>query len=94
MDTRDTTRDGLQALCLQLARDFPFAARRAFHGRSGRRRARLTGDCPLLQKLPGEESQQDGLPRFQQDNRSLEYKTSGWKLEPDGKRLDQHPRAQ
>lgn len=28
-----------------------------------------------------------GYPRFQKDNRSVEYKTSGWKLEPDGKRL-------
>ena len=28
-----------------------------------------------------------GSPRFQKDHRSVEYKTSGWKVEPDGKRL-------
>jgi len=35
------------------------------------------------EKKPGKK----GYPRFQKDNRSVEYKTSGWKLEPDGKRL-------
>ena len=28
-----------------------------------------------------------GYPRFQKDNRSVEYKTSGWCLEPDGKHV-------
>lgn len=28
-----------------------------------------------------------GYPRFQHDNRSVEYKTTGWKIEPDGKHI-------
>ncbi|GET43016.1 RNA-guided endonuclease InsQ/TnpB family protein [Microseira wollei] len=28
-----------------------------------------------------------GYPRFQKDNRSVEYKTSGWKLHPTGRRI-------
>ncbi len=28
-----------------------------------------------------------GYPRFQHDNRSVEYKTTGWKLETDGKHI-------
>jgi putative transposase len=28
-----------------------------------------------------------GYPRFQHDNRSVEYKQTGWKLEPDGKHI-------
>ena len=28
-----------------------------------------------------------GYPRFQKDNRSVEYKTSGWKLDSDGKHV-------
>src|SRR6266487_4940879 len=28
-----------------------------------------------------------GYPQFQHDNRSVEYKTTGWKLEPDGKHI-------
>src|SRR5438874_12265355 len=35
------------------------------------------------QKKPGKK----GYPRFQHDNRSVEYKTTGWKLEPDGKHI-------
>jgi putative transposase len=34
-------------------------------------------------KKPGKK----GSPKFQKDNRSGEYKTSGWRLEPDGKHL-------
>jgi putative transposase len=64
MDTRGTTQSDLQALCSQLAKDFPFAARREFHGPTGRRRLRLAGDCPLLQKLSGEEAGQKRLSSF------------------------------
>ena len=28
-----------------------------------------------------------GYPHFQHDNRSVEYKQTGWKLEPDGKHI-------
>ena len=28
-----------------------------------------------------------GSPRFQHENRSVEYKATGWKLEPDGKHM-------
>ena len=28
-----------------------------------------------------------GYPRFQHDNRSVEYKQTGWKVEPDGKHI-------
>src|SRR5260221_1281733 len=35
------------------------------------------------QKKPGKK----GYPKFQHDNRSVEYKTTGWKLEADGKHI-------
>jgi putative transposase len=41
--------------------------------------ARFYKNC--REKKPGKK----GYPRFQKDNRSVEYKTSGWKLEPDGR---------
>lgn len=34
-------------------------------------------------KIPGKK----GFPRFQKNNRSLEYKVAGWKLSPDRKRI-------
>jgi putative transposase len=87
MDTRGTTQSDLQALCSQLAKDFPFAARlnsmarQAAADRAWQAIARFYKNC--REKKPGKK----GYPRFQKDNRSVEYKTSGWKLEPDGKRL-------
>jgi putative transposase len=87
MDTRGVGPYQLQALCSQLAKDFPFAARlnsmarQAAADRAWQAIARFYEHCK--QKKPGKK----GYPRFQRDNRSVEYKTSGWKLESDGRRL-------
>ncbi len=39
--------------------------------------------------LPGKAHKpgKKGYPRFQKDNRSIEYKVAGWKLEPDGRHI-------
>jgi putative transposase len=87
MDGRGVGRADLQALCADLARDFPFAthlnsmARQAAADRAWQAIARFYDNCQ--KKKPGKK----GYPRFQKDNRSVEYKTSGWRLESDGKRL-------
>ena len=93
METRGTGDTALQAYCAQLAQDFPFAARlnsmarQAAADRAWAAISRFYKNCQ--EHKPGKK----GYPRFQKDNRSVEYKTSGWKLEPDGKYLTQHPRA-
>ncbi|HEU5199537.1 MAG TPA: transposase, partial [Ktedonobacterales bacterium] len=90
MDGRARGRVGqyeMQALCAQLAQEYPFAARlnsmarQASADRAWQSVARFYKNC--REHKPGKK----GYPRFQKDNRSVEYKTSGWKLEPDGKRL-------
>jgi putative transposase len=87
MDGRGVGQYELQALCAQLAHDFPFAARlhslarQASADRAWQSIARFSKNC--REHKPGKK----GYPRFQKDNRSVEYKTSGWRLEPDGKRL-------
>ncbi len=87
MDNQGVGQYDLQALCSQIARDYPFAARlnsmarQAAADRAWQSIARFYANCKA--KKPGKK----GFPRFQKDNRSAEYKTSGWKLEPDGKRL-------
>src|ERR687885_2094151 len=43
--------------------------------------SRVYGNCKS--KKPGKK----GFPRFQKDNRSIEYKTSGWKLDPTKRRI-------
>jgi putative transposase len=70
-----------------LAKAYPFAARLNSQARqtSADRAwlaiARFYDNC--RKKKPGKK----GYPRFQKDNRSVEYKNSGWKLESDGTHL-------
>ncbi|HEU5369685.1 MAG TPA: transposase [Ktedonobacterales bacterium] len=87
MDGRGVSQYDMQALCAQLAKEYPFAARlnsmarQASADRAWASISRFYQNC--REKKPGKK----GYPRFQKDNRSIEYKTSGWRLEPDGKRL-------
>ena len=87
MDTRGTGKHDLQCLCAELAREFPFArrlnsqARQASASRAWFAISRFYDNCK--QKKPGKK----GYPKFQHDNRSVEYKQTGWKLEPDGKHI-------
>jgi putative transposase len=87
MDGRGVGDNDLQVYCAELAQDYPFAAclnsqaRQVSADRAWLAIARFYKNC--REKKPGKK----GYPRFQHDNRSVEYKTTGWKLEPDGKRI-------
>src|ERR1051326_6639670 len=87
MDGRGIGDNDLQVYCSQLATDFPFAAllNSQAHQTSADRAwlsiARFYKNC--REQKPGKK----GYPRFQHDNRSVEYKATGWCLEPDGKRI-------
>jgi putative transposase len=87
MDVPGTTANDLQVHCRQLAKDFAFAAnlnsqaRQASADRTWQAISRFYANCKA--KIPGKK----GYPRFQHDNRSVEYKVTGWKLNPDGRHL-------
>ncbi len=87
MEVRGTSKNDLQCLCADLAREFPFArklnsqARQAAASRAWFAIERFYENCK--NHKPGKK----GYPRFQHDNRSVEYKQTGWKLEPDGKHI-------
>ena len=87
MDTCGTTGSDLNVACSGLAKDFPFAsqlnsqARQAAAERAWAAISRFYDNCK--NHKPGKK----GYPRFQRDNRSVEYKQTGWKLEPDGKHI-------
>jgi putative transposase len=95
MDGRGIGDNDLQVYCAQLAQEYPFAARLNSQARqtSADRAwlsiARFYKHC--REKKPGTQAsrrgQAKGYPHFQHDNRSVEYKMTGWKLEPDGKRI-------
>jgi putative transposase len=80
-DTCDTTRADLSSYCRLLAQEYPFVrhlnsqARQAAAERAGAAIMRFYRNCE--QKKPGRK----GYPRFQKDCRSVEYKTTGWKLD-------------
>ncbi len=87
MDERNISKNDLQVYCSVLAHTFPFAARlnsqarQASSDRASFAIQRFYDNCKA--KKPGKK----GYPRFQHDNRSVEYKTTGWKLEDDGKHI-------
>ena len=84
IDGRGIGDNDLHLYCAQLAKEYPFVARLNSQARqtSADRAwlsiARFYKRCS--EKKPGKK----GYPRFQKDNRSVEYKTTGWRLEPDG----------
>jgi putative transposase len=87
MDARGISKNDLQCYCAVLAKDYLFAtrlnsqARQASADRAWFAISRFYNNCK--NHKPGNK----GYPRFQHDNRSIEYKQTGWKLEPDGKHI-------
>jgi putative transposase len=87
MDVPGTSANDLQVQCSQLAKEFPFAARlnsqarQASADRAWQAINRFYANCRA--KTPGKK----GYPRYQHDNRSVEYKVTGWTLDPDGRHL-------
>src|SRR5438270_716634 len=87
MDTRGTNKNDLQCYCALLAKEFPFAshlnsqARQASADRAWFAISRFYENCQ--NHKPGKK----GYPKFQHENRSVEYKQTGWKVESDGKHI-------
>jgi putative transposase len=87
MDSRGVNKFDLNTYSAQLAKEYPFASRlNSMARQSSAERAwsaiqRFYDNCK--QKKPGKK----GYPKFQHDNRSVEYKTSGWKLDADSRHI-------
>src|SRR5215467_13409150 len=87
MDSRGVSKNDLQCYCAVLAQEYSFAARlnsqarQASADRAWAAISRFYENC--RNKKPGKK----GYPQFQYDNRSVEYKQTGWRIEPDGKHI-------
>jgi putative transposase len=87
MDSGGVSKNDLQCYCAVLSKEYSFAsrlnsqARQASADRAWFAISRFYDNCK--QHKPGKK----GYPQFQHDNRSVEYKQTGWKLEPDGKHI-------
>ncbi len=87
MDKRGVSKNDLQCYCRELAQEFPFArslnsqARQAAASRAWFAISRFYDNCKSHK--PGKK----GYPKFQHDNRSVEYKQTGWKLDACGRHI-------
>lgn len=87
MDNKGVNKFDLNKYCAVLAREFPFAdelnsmARQSSAERAWSAISRFFDNCK--KGLPGKK----GYPQFQKDCRSVEYKTSGWRLADDRKSI-------
>jgi putative transposase len=85
MDNRGVGKSDLSKLCAQLAKEFEWAeklnsmARQASAERAWQSISRFYSNCKK------KKSGKKGYPRFKKNTRSVEYKTSGWKLSEDRK---------
>ncbi|GHO88517.1 RNA-guided endonuclease InsQ/TnpB family protein [Dictyobacter formicarum] len=87
MDVRGMGQNDLQKYCAILAHDYAFAnqlnstARQVAADRAWAAISRFYANCKA--RKPGKK----GYPKFAKHTRSVEYKKSGWKLEPDGRHI-------
>ncbi|MCL1464557.1 RNA-guided endonuclease InsQ/TnpB family protein [Argonema galeatum] len=87
IDNKGVNKYNLSAYCAVLAKEFPFAnelnstARQASAERCWAGITRFFDNCK--KKIAGKK----GFPRFKKNQRSVEYKKSGWKLTEDRKRI-------
>ena len=87
MDGTGVSKNDLQCYCAVLAQEYSFAyllnsqARQVAADRAWFAISRFYENC--RNQKPGKK----GYPQFQHDNRSVEYKTNGWKLDSDGKHI-------
>ena len=87
MDNKGIGKYELSAYCAVLAQEFPFAgklnsqARQASAERAWSAITRFYDNCK--KSIPGKK----GFPKFKKNCRSVEYKTSGWKLSETRKQI-------
>src|SRR5271165_4686587 len=87
MDERGIGDNDLQVYCAELAHAYSFAARLNSQARQTAADRAWLSIARFYKNCRDTKPGKKGYPRFQHDNRSVEYKTTGWKLGPDGKHL-------
>ncbi len=81
MDERGICKNDLQCYCAVLAKEYPFAARLNSQARQASADRAWFAISRFFENCKNKKPGKKGYPRFQHDNRSLEYKTTGWKLD-------------
>lgn len=87
MDGCGVSRNDLQCYCAVLAQAYSFVASLNSQARQASADRAWVAIAHFYENCKHKKLGKKGYPRFQHDNRSVEYKQTGWKLEPDGKHL-------
>ena len=87
MDERGISKNDLQCNCAVLAKAYPFATRLTSQARQASADRAWFAVSSFYENCKSHKPGKKGYPKFQHDNRSVEYKQTGWKLEPDGKHI-------
>ena len=87
MDSRGINKNDLQIYCSSLAKEFHFAKRLNSQARQASADRAWFAIDRFYTNCREHKSGKKGYPQFQHDNRSVEYKQTGWKLDPDGKHI-------
>lgn len=87
MEARGVSKNDLQCYCAVLAQEYSFAASLNSQARQASADRAWTAISRFYDNCKHKKLGKKGYPRFQHDNRSVEYKQTGWKIEPDGKHI-------
>ncbi|WP_392481272.1 RNA-guided endonuclease InsQ/TnpB family protein [Nostoc sp. C110] len=87
MDVKGIGKNDLQKYCAVLAANFPFADELNSMARQASAERAWSSISHFYDKCKKGVSGKKGFPKFQKDCRSVEYKTSGWKLSDDRKSI-------
>lgn len=87
MNERGIYKNDLQCHCAVLAKEYPFATRLNSQARQASADRAWFAIAHFYENCKAQKPGKKGYPTFQHNNRSVEYKTTGWKLEPDGKHI-------
>ena len=82
MDGRGISTYDLQALCSQLAKEYPFAARLNSQARQASADRAWFAISRFYENCKNQKPGKKGYPQFQHDNRSVEYKNSKLRHSP------------
>src|SRR5581483_6512618 len=87
MDNRGIGKFDLNTYSAQLAKEYPFASRLNSMARQASAERAWFAISRFYDNCKNKKSGKKGYPQFQHDNRSVEYKTSGWKFDSDGRHI-------
>ncbi|MBW4447070.1 MAG: transposase [Spirirestis rafaelensis WJT71-NPBG6] len=88
MDVKSTGKNDLQKYCAVLAANFPFANELNSMARQASAERAWSSIFRFYENCKKGASGKKGFPKFQKNCRSVEYKSSGWKLADDRKSIN------